>query len=184
MLGDLADNCGGISRIDIPVPQTDDPFPIGPDPKLWNGAWNGITDPILIAQHICAANIRQYNQAYNTPFGSGPLANQIGLKAESQAACALLQGTNPPLPPSTLSKTSQILEALSRPLSLTPQIISASISLDQFISTYKAAQEITSSSFSGRHVGRTKAILEDTSLCKLHSSMMSIPYMTGFSSSR
>ncbi len=118
------------------------------------------------------------------PLGSGPLANQIGLKAESQAACALLQGTIPPLPPSTFAVTSQILEALSRPLSLTPQIISASISLDQFISTYKAAQEITSSSFSGRHVGRTKAILEDTSLCKLHSSMMSIPYMTGFSSSR
>ncbi len=66
------------------------------------------------------------------PLGSGPLANQIGLKAESQAACALLQGTIPPLPPSTLAETSQIFEALSRPLSLTPQTISASISLDQF----------------------------------------------------
>jgi len=114
------------------VAQTDDPFPIGPDPKLWNGAWKNITDPILIAQHICVANIHQYNQAYNTPFGSGPMANQIGLKAESQAACALLQGTIPPLPPSTLAETSQIFEALSRPLSLTPQTISASISLDQF----------------------------------------------------
>jgi hypothetical protein len=37
-------------------------------------------------------NQRQYNQAQDTPFGSGYLASRLGLDAETQAVADLLQG--------------------------------------------------------------------------------------------
>jgi hypothetical protein len=56
----------------------------------------------------------------------------------------------------------------------------AVISPEEFISTYLAASEQTSSSPSGRHIGHKKAILDDSSLVKLHSCMMSILFQARF----
>jgi hypothetical protein len=58
---------------------------------------------------------------------------------------------------------------------------SATISPKEFVDTYSRVNERTSSSFSGRHVGHYKAVLENQFLVGIHSSMMSIPYQAGFS---
>jgi hypothetical protein len=58
------------------------------------------------------------------------------------------------------------------------------ITSEQFVANYKQVNEKTSSSFSGRHVGHYKAILDNQSLVKIHSTMMSIPYQVEFSPSR
>jgi len=123
--------------------------------------------------------VRQYSQAEGTPFGLGQLANLMGPLADSPSAIALLSGM--PLP---LQETQLLLENLSRPLALAPQTILSELSPDHFQSTYMKVKENTSSSPSGRHVGHYKAVVEDSLLSQLHASMMSIPYLIGFSPNR
>jgi len=83
-----------------------------------------------------------------------------------------------------LSETLTILDFLCQPYPQRMKQCKGEIAPEQFLSTYKAAQEKTSSSYSGRHVGNHKVIKEDLLLVKLHSDMMSIPYITGFSPQR
>jgi hypothetical protein len=111
------------------------------------------------------------------------MATNVGPLADTPFSASILE---PSLPHQSfpLQETNTLLENSTHPLFLTQQDISASITPEQFISTYKAVQECTSSSYSGRHVGHYKAVLNDASFCELHSTMMSLPYLTGFSPSR
>jgi hypothetical protein len=68
----------GLARIDIPSTTIEKPYPVGLDPKSWNGLWTLVNDPDTVSAHVCAANVHQYNQAINAPFGSGPLAELLG----------------------------------------------------------------------------------------------------------
>jgi hypothetical protein len=61
---------------------------------------------------------------------------------------------------------------------------SATISFDEFVQTYTVADENTSSSPSGRHIGHYKAILKHPSLATLHAKMMSLPFQVGFAPAR
>jgi hypothetical protein len=183
VLTDLDSRGRGIKRIDIPASTTDEPYPIGPDPKTWKGPWKSITDQAIILQHILAVNVRQYNQAELTPFGSGQLARAVGSLADTSFSKSLLDGSFTSYS-CVLDETGKLLSNLAIPLQLAPQNISASLTPDQFVNTYKVVKECTSSSLSGRHVGHYKAVLEDSSLCSLHSTMMSIPYLTSFSPAR
>jgi hypothetical protein len=71
-----------------------------------------------------------------------------------------------------------------KPLPSIPKDISAVITPEQFSVTYKVVKKGTSSSLSGRHIGNYKAAATNLLLSELHSSMMGIPYMAGFSPSR
>ena len=119
------------------------------------------------------------------PSTSNPLwfrksLDMIGPLADRPVAVSLLNGQLPLGLFTPLAETRLILSNLSQTLPLAPQEIDFMISLDQFISTYKIIQEDTLSSFSGRHVGHYKGIINDASLCELHASMISLPYVIGF----
>jgi hypothetical protein len=95
-----------------------DPYPSGPDPKTWTGEWSPIFQPEMIAAHVCAANKRQYNQAMPTPFGSGILAEYVGLKADTEGAQLILEGILPPVSimDTLLPETTRIIKCLATPL--------------------------------------------------------------------
>jgi hypothetical protein len=181
-LSDSTDNRNGLSIIDVPAGDIISPFPAGPDPKTWEGPWTSITDPAQIAQYVCTENSRQYSQALYTPFGSGYLADQIGLNASTQAAEDLLKGSfTPDVTQVILPETLEILDELGKPLSLQERVTHARISVEEFKQTYKIVKESTSSSPSGRHVGHYKAVTKDDLLSEILSTMMSLPYQVGFS---
>ncbi len=62
-----------LSSIDIPNRTQDTLMYNGDEVKAWKGSWKTIQNPEEIAQHICQANVAQYHQAHDTPFGSKPL---------------------------------------------------------------------------------------------------------------
>jgi hypothetical protein len=144
-----------------------------------------ITDPVEIARHVCDINAKQYHQAINTPFGSGYLAQTIGLNIEKDGAQQILDGTFHPDPSvSLLPETLRIIDYLSRPCPPGSIPFPNIITPDDFKATYSIVKEKTSSSVSGRHVGHYKAAIYSALLTQVHSSMMSIPYMVGFSPTR
>jgi hypothetical protein len=64
-------------KIDVPdaeVTGFGDPM----QPQLWRGPWKTITQPNEISKIVASMNKKQYNQAQETPFGSGPLAQALG----------------------------------------------------------------------------------------------------------
>jgi len=91
----VGDNIGGIARVDVPAPASGID-PTLTDPKTWAGPWQSVTDPEEIAFHISKANQKQYNQAEDTPFGSGPLAKAIGDLLSSKVAKDILEGAFTP----------------------------------------------------------------------------------------
>ena len=176
---------GGLNSVDIPA-GSDQPFPSGPDPKLWEGTWHVITDPDKITTHVAASNSRQYNQATNTPFGQEPLQSLYGYKGDTPAAEALISGQLPPkqVMEQLLPETQALLRYLTIAAATTPNPIQPNITCNQFTSLYTAMAEGTSSSPSGRHIGHYKVATKVEALSQVHSTMMTIPYLAGFSPTR
>ena len=182
---------GGTTRVDIPDTKTlfspaGEPYGDPNDPKKWKGPWAVITEPEEMLQHIMEANIKQYHQAFDTPFAQEPLYSLFGPDATTQFAQEFLQGRKLPedVYSQLIPETRRILEAYQTPAqhvySKKQEITPA-----QFISCYKNVNEKTSSSvMSERHIGKYKAVLDHPALVQMYTSMMNIPYKHGFTFDR
>jgi hypothetical protein len=87
---------GGLKSVDIPASEETRSYPIGPDPKTWQGSWNTMTDPAPLATHVCSANAHQYHQAESSPFSIDPLLYYSGYRADTNGVDRLVSGTPPP----------------------------------------------------------------------------------------
>jgi len=83
-----------------------------------------------------------------------------------------------------LPETQAILRTLASMSTTSAGDLDCSISADKFKSLYTAMNECTSSSPSGRHLGHYKAALKSDRLIELHTKMMAIPHLTGYSPKR
>jgi hypothetical protein len=87
----------GLGKVDVPDRTAQSPTTGNPDdPKTWTGPWKTITNPDELAKIIKEINRQQYHQAHGTPFGSGPLAEQIGRRGDTEIAMDLIHGKLPP----------------------------------------------------------------------------------------
>jgi hypothetical protein len=152
-------------------------------PKQWTGPWLSLSDPEQIAKAVIKMNIAQYHQAHHMPFGSGSLAESIGRRASTPTARAFLWGDIPSTD-HLLPEAVTILRLLSSSPELIPFTPSNMISEEEFSLAYKAIKETTSSSPSGQHVGHYKAVINDLSLVQMNCTMMSLPFMHGFTPCR
>jgi hypothetical protein len=171
---------GGLCGIDVPDARAATETSGDPnDPKTWKGPWRSVTNPVEIAELVCKINSSQYHQAHHTPYGSGPIAERFGRRGDTPASVDLLRGTiSPDFPPNIMAETLRVLRTLAVPA---PQCQgNAVVSEEEFVSSYRVAQESTSSSPSGRHIGHYKAVVKDQLLIQLHSRMMSLPFQAGF----
>jgi len=168
----------GLAKVDVPHDRA-------ADPKLWEGPWDTITEPNLMAEYVCCANAQQYHQAHETPFASEPLLSYIGINGDGPGAEDILQGITPPqhIVDKLLPETKAILETLANlPTPLTPP--DTKITPEKFQQLYKILPDKISSSPSGRHIGHYKAISQSDDLSALWAIMMYIPHLVGFSPSR
>jgi hypothetical protein len=99
----------------------------------------------------------------------------------------ILQGSMPPddLLHLLQPETAQLLRTIStRANQHQHPALPLEITTEAFQSCYTIVKECTSSSPSGRHVGHYKAVATCETLSSLHSMMMSIPFIAGFSPQR
>jgi hypothetical protein len=95
-----------------------------------------VTDPEEIAKYVCVMNTRQYNQAQNTPFGTGYLADCIGFNIEKPAAVQIFNGTFIPDPAvNLLPETHKVIEYLKKPF-VTGKPFPTTITAQEFQATY------------------------------------------------
>jgi hypothetical protein len=121
-----------------------------------------------------------------TPLGRDPLLSTFGYKADTLASDELV--TQGKLPEDSLKdQLPEMIKLLQTLANFDPPAhsdINIDITKEQFQAIYSKLKESTSSSPSGRHIGHYKVAAKSDSLSNLHSKMMSIPLLAGFSPTR
>ena len=155
------------------------------EPKFWKGARTTLTRQQDIFKEVKRINFKAYNQAYTTPFASGPLAEAFGKFGNTECARSILVGLElqPELAAGLLPETLAIIDILRADEAPIPNF-QVEITPAQLISSYKRIKERAASSPSSRHVGHTKAVLDRPATVQAYACMMFIPFYVGFSPKR
>ena len=117
--------------------------------------WKRITEPDEIEFYLQVRNRLHFGQAHGTPFTIAPLSDEIPWDGDSSTVEDILQGQYIP---------SKDVQALCREVILACQqkdqtpIIPSTLSYEAFRGKMRKWRESTTTSPSGRHLGRYKAL--------------------------
>lgn len=151
----------GLSSVDrVDIPQTWPPShePIHSiaeleDPKTCT-AWKTITDPADIEYYLLLRNRKHFGQAQGSPFTIEPLRSELDWLALSPAAADILEGKY-----HRQFDTPQMQQLLEACAEIQPNDqITHEITMEEFRGKMKSWRESTTTSPSGRHLGRYKAL--------------------------
>ena len=125
------------------------------DPKEAT-VWRTVTDPQDIEHYLMLRNCQHFGQAHGTPFTIPPLSNEIDWTATTRASEEVLSGT--------YTNTTQLTELCKQLLHQCHShtdlnSVKPYLSEDDFTGKIQKWKELTSTSPSGRHLGRYKALL-------------------------
>ena len=124
------------------------------DPKQCR-SWKTVTNPEEIEYYLQLRNKSHFGQAQGTPFTESPFVNSLDWPAQSETCEAILAGTYT-TDVSTVPQCQALLTACKTVSDL--DIIPAEVTPNEFAGKIKSWNEFTSTSPSGRHLGRYKAL--------------------------
>jgi hypothetical protein len=124
------------------------------DPKTATG-WRTITDPFEIEYYLMLRNRMHFGQAQGTPFTESPLSDHVDWTATSPSAEEILSGSY--VPSETLSQLCQTV-LLACKATAPFDTIPATLTPAEFKGKIIRWRETTTTSPSGRHLGRYKAL--------------------------
>ncbi len=109
---------------------------------------------------------QHFQQAKQTPFGTGPLAEAIGTDGLTNLSDRILQGTLFERPDYEIFPELRafILQFKMPKIIKSKELLSSEISFPPYRRAIKAWRESTSTSPSGRHLGMYKALLDSTQI--------------------
>jgi hypothetical protein len=128
------------------------------DPKTAT-EWKTITDPFEIEHYLMLRNRMHFGQAQGTPFTVPPLSDRLDWTASTPTAEAILLESFIP-PPDVSVICAHVLTACRATAALDQQ--PAELTLDAFSGKMKKWRETTTTSPSGRHLGRYKALFAES----------------------
>ena len=124
------------------------------DPKLTT-AWRTVTNPADIEHYLLLRNRLHFGQVQGTPFTIEPLQSHLDWTASLPAADKILQGSHIPSPELSSLCKSVLLECKAV---ATLDAIPAALETTDFAGKIKKWREATTTSPSGQHLGRYKAL--------------------------
>ena len=138
--------------------------------------WDTIIDKDKLETSILMYCHQHFQQAKQTPFGTGPLAEAIGTDGLTDLSNRILQGTLFERPDYEIFPELRtfILQFTMPAIIKSKELLSSEISLPQYRSAIKAWRESMSTSASGRHLGMYKALLNSTQITADMCSMLNI----------
>lgn len=124
------------------------------DPKMAT-EWKTITEPQDVEQYLLMRNRIHFGQAQGTPFTVSPLSDDFDWGATTEKAESLLNGQY--IPPNEIPPLwSSVLRFCQKVVAL--DTLPALLTMDAFEGKIKRWNERTTTSPSGRHLGRYKAL--------------------------
>jgi len=149
-----------LNRIDIPQSWPARGEPIPPfieleDPKKCT-EWTHVTNPEDIDHYVRLRNRGHFGQAQGTPFTEIPLVNQVNWTADTPTCEEILSGHHHHETISAIPQCEALLKAckVATELDLLPYEITEA----EFAGKIRSWKELTTTSPSGRHLGRYKAL--------------------------
>jgi hypothetical protein len=148
-----------LDRLEIPLswPSLDSPIASVTtleDPKTCN-SWRLITEPSEIEYYLLLRNRLHFGQAQGTPFTEPPISNDVDWSANSTSSTDILNGTYQSQV--DVPQCQALLAACRAATDL--DLLPAELELKDFTGKIKVWKESTTTSPSGRHLGRYKALL-------------------------
>ena len=153
-------NQQSLNRIDIPetwpAPHDHPDSHEIQDPKTCT-TWRSITNPDEIDHYIRMRNRGHFGQAQGTPFTEIPVTNEINWAADTITAQDILLGHSQIDSIKSIPQCQALLDACRAATEL--NALPAEITCDEFKGKIKSWRELTTTSPSGRHLGRYKALI-------------------------
>ena len=118
-------------------------------------SWITITEPSAIEYYLLLRNRLHFGQAHGTPFTVAPLAQNLDWAASTKAAETILQGTCPESVQD--HQSAALLKACTAKTTLDAG--PPTLTMPEFMGKLRVWKETTTTSPSGRHLGRYKALI-------------------------